>query len=80
MGSGIKKIASNIQRGIHPNTILDAAIKGKDLGLRMPLGGKISSSHETFSIFKEQMKPSRRKVDEAFEKIAKKEGLYHSYE
>jgi len=76
----IHKIASNISKGVHPNNIIDAAIKGKDMGLRIPLRGKISHANESYTNIKEQLKPSRKKVDTAFEKMAKKEGLYQSYD
>lgn len=76
----IHKIASNISKGIHPNNIINAAIKGKDMGLRIPLRGKISHENESYTSLKENLKPSRKKVDTAFEKMAKKDGLYQSYE
>jgi hypothetical protein len=76
----IHKITSHLQKGLHPNRIIEAAIKGKDLGLRIPVQGKASSSNESFSSLKDQYKPSRKKIDSAFQKMAKKDGIYQAYE
>lgn len=76
----IRKITSHLQKGVHPHKIIDEAIKGNDLGLKIPLRGKASNSNNTFSSLKENLKPDRKKVDQAFEKMAKKEGLYQAYE
>jgi hypothetical protein len=76
----IHKIALNLNRGVHPNKIIDGAIKGDDLGLKIPVRGKASNSNQIFSTMKETITSSRKKVDEAFEKMAKKDGLYQAYD
>jgi hypothetical protein len=76
----IRKIASHLHKGKTPNDIIDAATKGKDLGLRIPLRGQASHANESYSNLRDQVKPNRKKIDEAFEKMAKKDGFYQSYE
>jgi len=76
----IHKITSQLQKGRKPQDIINAAVKGKDLGLRIPLRGQASHSNKTFSILNHQVKPTRKKVDDVFEKMAKKDGFYQAYE
>ena len=76
----IHKIAFHLNQGIHPQKIIDGALKGDDLGLKIPVRGKASNSDQTFSTINETVTSSRKKVDEAFEKLAKKDGLYQSYD
>jgi len=76
----VRKIATHLQQGRKPAEIIDAAVNGKDLGLHIPVRGKASSEIEEFSMFRDQLRSKRRSVDDAFEKLAKKDGLYHSYD
>ena len=76
----IKKIASHLQQGRKPEDIIDAAVKGKDLGLNIPVRGMASSENESFNMFRDQVRSKRKDVDDAFEKLAKKDGLYQSYD
>lgn len=76
-----KKIYRNLEKGIKPEKIFDAAIKGKkDLGLKMPIKGKASSSEDTFSNIKNELTPLGKKIDKRFEKTASDDGLYKSYD
>jgi hypothetical protein len=76
----IKKIASHLQQGRKPSDIITAAVQGHDLGLNIPVRGKASSEQQWFSDFRDQVRSNRKSVDDAFEKLAKKDGLYQSYE
>lgn len=76
----IKKIASHLQKGARPETIINAAIQGKDMGLTLPLQGTSSISEESFSTLKDQHVQSRKKLNHEFEKIVKQDGIYSSYE
>ena len=76
-----KKIYKNLEKGIHPDKIFDAAIKGKkDYGLKMPIRGKAISSKNTFSNIKNELSQKQKKVDKKFEELADNDGLYKSYD
>jgi len=76
-----QKIFRNLERGIHPRKIYDAAIKGKkDLGLSMPVRGSASESEEIFSNLHLDLSNKQKKLDSKFEEIATEEGLYKSYD
>ena len=76
----LRKILKNLERGITPEGIFDAAVKGKrDLGLQIPVKGKASSSKSVFRNIKNELSLKQKKLDNKFEKIASDEGLYNSY-
>ena len=76
-----RKIIKNIEKGIKPEKIFEAAIKGKkDLGFTMPIRGHASSSKETFENIHDFLSIKQKKLDTKFEKIASDEGLYKSYD
>ena len=76
-----KKIMKNLEKGIHPKKIYDAAIKGKkDLGLSMPIRGNASESEEIFNNIHSNLYTKQKKIDRKFEEIATEEGLYKSYD
>ena len=75
-----RKILKNLERGITPESILNAAFKGKkDLGIQIPVKGRASSSENVFSDIKNELSTKQKKLDNKFEKIASDEGLYDSY-
>lgn len=75
-----QKILKNLEKGIQPNKIFEAAIQGKkDLGLSLPIKGQASSSKETFNNIRQNLASKQDKIDNKFEELAKKEGLYNSY-
>jgi hypothetical protein len=78
----IKKITNSIIKGIKPEDILGAAIKQskKDYGIRIPMKGKASSHENTFKEIRSNFSNNQKKVDQKFEKLAKDEGLYNSYD
>lgn len=77
----IRRILRNLERGIQPEKILDAAMKGrgKKFGMSMPVRGQASSSKETFSNMSNTLSTKQKKLDAKFEKIASDDGLYSSY-
>lgn len=76
----IRRILKNIDKGIHPQKIFEAALEGKNLGLSMPVRGHASSSKDSFQNIRDTLSNKQKKLDSKFEKIAADEGLYRSYE
>jgi len=77
----IRKILRNLEKGMNPKKILDAAIKGKkDFGLSMPVRGIASESEEVFSDLHNNFSAKQKKIDLKFEEIATEDGLYKSYD
>ena len=77
----IRRILKNLEKGIQPEKILDAAMKGrgKKFGMSMPVRGQASSSEETFGNISNTLSTKQKKLDVKFEKIASEDGLYTSY-
>jgi len=75
----IRKIASNIEKGVHPKEILNAALEGRDLGVTIPLRGRASMEDERFKRLREKLGSKQKKIEEKFEKLAANEGLYAAY-
>lgn len=76
-----RKILKNLEKGIEPQKIFDAAIKGKkDLGLTIPIKGQASSSKEVFDDINNNLSGKQKKINSTFEKIASDDGLYSSYD
>lgn len=75
----IRRILKNIERGIHPQKIFEAALKGKNLGLSMPVKGHASSSKDSFQNIRDTLSTRHKKLDSKFEKMAADDGLYDSY-
>ncbi len=76
----INKIVKNIKKGVHPQTILEQGIKGKDMGIKVPLKGKASSSKNTIDKLNNSYSKQKKKIDMKFSKKASDEGLYSSYD
>jgi hypothetical protein len=76
----LRKILSNINRGIPPEQILQSAIKGDDLGLTIPIRGRASTSEITFHTLKNLFSLQQKKLEHCFEKMAADDGFYMSYE
>jgi len=75
-----RKIIKNIQKGIKPEKIFNEAIKGKkDLGLKIPVRGKASSSEEQFKNINQTLSNNRKKINSKIEEIANEDGLYQPY-
>jgi hypothetical protein len=76
-----QKILKNIEKGIKPETIFESALKGKkDMGIKMPVKGKASSSKKIFDEININSLPNKKKINEKFEKIAYDDGLYKGYD
>jgi len=77
----IKRILKNLERGVQPEKILDAAMKGsgKKFGMSIPVRGQASSSEETFDNISNTLSTKQKKLDAKFEKIASDDGLYKNY-
>lgn len=76
----IQKILENINNGIPPKKILEGAIQGKDLGLKIPVRGHASTSKETYDYIDNAFSPKLKKLTCTFEKMVSDDGLYTSYE
>jgi len=76
----IKKILTNINRGIPPQQILNSAINGGDLGLTIPVQGRVSTSKDTFHSLKNTFSSQQKKLGTCFEKMVSDDGIYKSYE
>ena len=74
-----RKIVRNIQRGVSPQTIFDEAIKGNDLGIRIPVKGLASRSHETFTCVHDALQLQQKNIDARFEKMMAENDAYTSY-
>ena len=75
-----QKVIKNLEKGIKPEKIFNAAFKGKkDYGLSLPIKGKASSSKEAFSNIHTTLSTNRKKIDSKLEKMAEEDGLYTSY-
>ena len=76
-----KKILKNLEKGIEPQRIFDAAVKGKkDLGISMPIRGHASTSKDVFDNVHNTLSGKQKKLDSKFEKMATDDGLYSSYD
>jgi hypothetical protein len=76
----LQKILENIDKGIPPRKILEGAIQGKDLGLKIPVRGHASTSRETYEYLESTFSPKQKKLTSTFEKMVADDGLYASYE
>ncbi len=76
-----QKVLKNLEKGIKPEKIFESAFKGKkDLGLKMPVKGKASSSKKIFDQININSSKNQKKINEKFEKIAYDDGLYKGYD
>lgn len=76
----LQKILENINKGIPPRKILEGAIQGKDLGLKIPVRGHASTSKETYEYLDSTFSPKQKSLTSTFEKMVAEDGLYTSYE
>ena len=75
----LKKILKNLEMGMEPVKIFDAALKGDDLGIKMPIRGKAASSKKIYEHVHREFSDKQKKVESEFRKLAEEEGLYKSY-
>ncbi|MEE9440474.1 MAG: hypothetical protein V3V27_00930, partial [Candidatus Thermoplasmatota archaeon] len=76
----IQKIIRNIDKGIHPQKIFEEGLKGNDLGIKVPVKGKASTSQEAFNYLNTSFSTKQKKLDSKFEKIMNDDGVYDSYD
>jgi len=75
----IQKILWNLNQGITPQTILDAAIRGNDLGIRIPVKGQASQSEHTFNFLHDAFTTQQKTLENRFQKLMDEDRLYTSY-
>jgi hypothetical protein len=75
----IKRIASNMKKGISPHDIIQGMFKGENKGMSMPVKGKATNSPDANPKFKDHGKQNQKKINTQFKKLAGDEGLYSSY-
>ena len=73
----LPKILENIDKGIPPRKILESAIQGKDLGLKIPVRGHASTSKETYECLGSAFSQKQRKLASTFEKMVADDGLVY---
>ena len=76
----VKKIIRNIDKGVHPNKIFEEGLKGNDLGIKVPIKGKASTSYESFKYLRNNYTKKQKRLDSKFEKIMREDGIYDSYD
>lgn len=76
----IQKIIRNVDKGIHLQKIFEEGLKGNDLGIKMPLKGKATSSKDSFDYLHNTFSQKQKKLNDKFEEIASEDGLYNSYD
>jgi hypothetical protein len=81
MQGNIQKILRNLESGVQPRVIFDAALKGDgDMGLRMPIKGPASISKKSFGQLRDIVSSKQKKLDSKFERMSADDGIYKSYE
>ncbi len=76
----IRKILTNINKGIPPQQILTSALQGEDLGITIPVQGRASTSQDTFHSLKSTFSQKQKKLQTHLEKMVSEDKLYTSYE
>ncbi|MEM0467258.1 MAG: hypothetical protein QXX20_06665 [Candidatus Thermoplasmatota archaeon] len=74
-----RKIIQNLQKGIPPEQILEAGIKGNDLGITIPVKGKASASQEIYKEMKNCYADKEKTINSRFEKMLADEGVSTAY-
>jgi hypothetical protein len=75
----IRRILKNIEKGIPPQKIFEAAMEGKNLGISIPVRGHASSSENSFTNLHDTLSTKQKRLDEKLEKMIAEDGLYTSY-
>jgi len=75
----IQKIIRNIDKGIHPQKIFEEGLKGHDLGIKIPMKGKASTSKGSFTYMQKSFSLKQKKLNVKFEKMMSEDGIYNSY-
>ncbi len=75
----IHKILANINKGIPPQKILESALHGRDLGVKIPVRGQASTSKDMFHSLNTMFSINQKKLTTSFEKMVSEDGVYTSY-
>ena len=59
----IQRIIRNIDKGIHPQKILEEELKGKNLGITIPVKGKASNSKDAFNNLQDIYQSKQKKLN-----------------
>ncbi len=78
--SNIPKISKNLKKGVPFDNILNAAIKGEDMGISMPMRGYASALKDNYKNIRNEFLNKQKRIDINFEKLAYEDGLYNSYD
>lgn len=78
--SNIPKISKNLKKGVPFDNILNAAIKGEDMGISMPIRGYASALKDNYKNIRNEFLNKQKRIDINFEKLAYEDGLYNSYD
>ena len=76
----IQKIIRNLDKGIHPQRIFEEGLRGHDLGIRIPVKGKASTSKDTFDYLQGTFSSKQKTINSKFEKMISDDGIYNSYD
>ena len=75
----MKKVLHHLERGHKPTELFQAAMDGKDMGIRIPLRGNATSEKPVFSKIHEAMGEKRKKLDAAYDELITEEQVDASY-
>ena len=75
----IQKILQNLNQGLSPQTILHAALRGTDLGIRIPVKGLASRETNIFNYLHDAFTIQQKHLEQQCEKIMADDGVYTSY-
>ena len=75
----MKKVLHHLERGHKPTELFQAAMDGKDMGIRIPLRGNATSEKPVFSKIHEAMGEKRKKLDAAYDELITEEQVNASY-
>jgi len=73
------KILHHLQQGYQPNELLQAAVDGRDLGIRIPLRGHASAEKPVFTKVHQALYEKRKKLDSAFDDVLAEEQIHTPY-
>jgi hypothetical protein len=76
----IQKILANLSKGISPQRILTSALYGKDLGIKIPVQGHASTSHDAFHSLNTTFSSQQEKLRTQVKKMVSDDGIYTSYD
>jgi hypothetical protein len=76
----IRKIIHNLEKGITAQKIFNEALKGRDLGLSIPVRGLASSSENSFKYLQNSLSTKQKRINSKFEKMMIDDGIYNSYD